>query len=119
MSQPMPRRASIGIIGIVLLIAGGVLYGIYGVQGGTGSAICGACVRVGIVMLALWLAFPQVSRVPPWIYGCSLAALIVIAAKPRAIIWVGPALVALWLLRPRPGKTSPAERPKRPVSNGR
>ncbi len=111
----MSRRVTIGIIGWVLLIVGIFIF-FYGPHDDTWTMLCGACVRVGLIMLALWLAFPQVSRVPPWIYGCSLVALIVVAARPKWIVWVGPSLVALWLVRPRPGKKD-GDKHKRPASN--
>ena len=111
----MSRRLTIGIIGWLLLIVGIGLF-FFGPRNDTGMMLCGACVRVGLIMLALWLAFPQVSRVPPWIYGCSLAALIVVAARPKWIIWVGPALLALWFLRPRPDKNG-RNKKNRPASD--
>jgi hypothetical protein len=108
----MSRRTTIALIGFALLLVGAGLY-FYGPQKESWLAFCGACVRVGAIMVALWLAFPQVSRVPGWLYGCTLAGLVVIAFRRWAILWVGPTLVALWLLRPRTpkqGGTSPAAR---------
>jgi hypothetical protein len=106
----MSRRTTIAIIGFALLIVGGGLY-FFGPEQESWLTFCGACVRVGAIMVALWLAFPQVSRVPGWLYGCTLAGLVVVAFRRWAILWVGPTLVALWLLRPRTPKgsgTSPA-----------
>jgi len=97
------RRLIIGIIALVLLAVAGYLW-CFRPDGDFWTTLCGACVRVGAVMAALWLAFPSVSRVPGWIYGIMLVGGIVVAVRPKWIVWVGPALVALWILRPRPQK---------------
>ena len=59
---------------------------------------------------ALWLAYPQVSRLPPWQVAGVTGAMAVIAARPKLVLIVLrpkvllvsiPLLVALWFLRPR------------------
>jgi len=75
LAATMSRRTTIGIIGCVLFVIGGVLW-FRGPQGDTAVALCGACVRVGVVMLALWLAYEatgeqryldEVDRILGWI----------------------------------------------------
>ena len=95
------RRHAIGIVSVIFLTLGVGMW----IGNPAGDFWIGASIRIGAVLLALWLAFPQVSRVPPWIYGSTLVLALVVAAKPKWIVWVLPTLIALWLLRPR-GQTA-------------
>jgi hypothetical protein len=108
----MSRRTTIAVIGFALFGVGAGLY-FFGPRQESWLTFCGACVRVGAIMVALWLAFPQVSRVPGWLYGCTLAGVVVVAFRRWAILWVGPTLVALWLLRPRTPKQGSTSRATR------
>ena len=96
------RRVAIGIISLLFLTVG---IGLYTRTPETGSAfleaLTGALVRVGVVMFTLWLAYPQVSRIPPWIFGGVFVGAAVVAIRPRLIFLVVPVLFAFWLLRPR------------------
>lgn len=65
------------------------------------ASLEGACVRLGIVMTALWLALPQLERYPVWILLVALIVVIVavLAAKPRLLAVAVPILVVLWITR--------------------
>ncbi len=54
--------------------------------------------RVGIVLAALWLAYPELLRIPPWMYGMLAVAASVVMIQPRLIIIVAPMVVFIWLL---------------------
>jgi hypothetical protein len=96
------HRPTVGLIALILL-AGAAYYRMFpppsedSVQVG----LEGACVRLGIVMAALWLALPQLSRFPWWIGVAVLLAVIVavLASKPRLFVYALPILVALWMTR--------------------
>lgn len=69
-----------------------------------------ACLRVAIVLAALWLAFPQASRLPPWKVAAVVVPLAIFAIRPKLILAILrpkvllaaiPLLTALWFLRPR------------------
>ena len=101
------RRVAIGIISLLFLTVGIGLYIWPPDSGGAFlEALTGALVRVGVVMFAFWLAYPQVSRIPPWIFGGMFVGSAVVAVRPRLFFLVIPVLFAFWLLRPRgPQKT--------------
>jgi hypothetical protein len=111
----MSRRTTIGIIGWLLLIVGTGLF-FFGPKDDTWYVVSAAGIRVGALMLALWLAYRHLARVPMWLYGCTLTVLILIAARPKWALWLGPTIVALWLLRPRPSKTEGTVTKKTPPS---
>jgi len=59
--QPVTiNRTLVGVIGLVLLIAAAIL-GWMGPEGGR-DMWAGACLKVGLVMSAFWLALPSLTR---------------------------------------------------------
>jgi hypothetical protein len=65
-----------------------------------------ACIKVGMVMFAVWLAYPDIRRVPTWMFVSCLIGLAVVVWRWQLIVIVLPTLVAFWLIRPRTGKTA-------------
>src|SRR6478752_1008195 len=54
------RRTTLGILSLVLLLVG--LIAVFrGPADGSASGFAGGCIRVGIVLGALWLALPQIT----------------------------------------------------------
>jgi len=94
------HRPTIGIIALVLL-ASALLLWLRPLDWGGQQALLAACVRVGVVMSALWLAHPQVSRLPAWFLPTLLVAAIVVAIRPKLIVLAVPLIIALCILRPR------------------
>jgi hypothetical protein len=66
------RRTLIGILALVLLFLWLVTL-VFGPGGSAASGFAGGCLRVGLVLGALWLAWPQilagVKRLPGWLIG--------------------------------------------------
>lgn len=112
----MPHRLMIGIIGWSLSIVGVVLF-LCGPQEDTWRMVCSGCVRVGAVMVVLWLAYRDVSRVPMWLYGCTFLSLIIIAVYRKAFFVLAPTVIVLWLLRPRTSRSNGVAAAKRPRSD--
>jgi len=54
--------------------------------------------RVGIVLAALWLAYPELLRIPRWMYGVLAVAVSVVMIQPRFIVIVAPMVIFIWLL---------------------
>lgn len=65
-------RKALGIIAALLLVIGAIT-AISGPGGTNANAFAGGCIRVGLVLGALWLALPQiqtaVKRLPGWVMG--------------------------------------------------
>ncbi len=114
------RRTLLGILALSFLsVAGGIFL--------RGSAsdytlVLSVCLRMGLVLGALWLAFDQVHdmirRTPPWVMGGIALGMIVVVVRPRAILAVAPLLAGAaalhWLgqlLKPTP--TSKKKPPNR------
>ena len=65
-------RKVLGIIAALLLVVGGIT-AVFGPGGNSATGFAGGCIRVGLVLGALWLALPQiqaaVKRLPGWVMG--------------------------------------------------
>jgi hypothetical protein len=66
------NRNLLGIIAAILLLLGGITH-FLGPGGNSASGFAGGCIRVGLVLGALWLALPQIlataASLPGWLLG--------------------------------------------------
>ena len=98
------RRHAIGII-TLLLLAGAAAFWIWPQSGSTWAPqFEAACWRVGALMGVLWIAYPDLKRIPPWFWGVLVAALVIVAVRPRVALAAVPVLLVLAVLRPRVGR---------------
>jgi len=94
------RRHAIGIIALGLLAAAAAL-AIWPHEWADNVALLGALVRVGVVMVVLWLAYPDLQRLPGWIPAVVVVLLVILAFRPRWFLIALPIVIALAILRPR------------------
>lgn len=101
------RRRVIGGLALVMLVAGGVAYFTSVGEETLGSASAhafatAALVRVGLVLGALWLAWDSLRRpakwLPPGLAVAGVIGIVVVAAQPRLLLAIGPALGVLGVL---------------------
>src|SRR5688572_10774918 len=64
------RRATLGILALFLIVLGFIVAW-RGPEDGSAMGFAGGCVRVGLVLGAIWLAWPSImtaiKRVPGWL----------------------------------------------------
>jgi len=53
------NRTLLGLIALVLLVVGGIA-ALRGPADGSAAGFAGGCIRIGLVLGALWLALPQI-----------------------------------------------------------
>jgi hypothetical protein len=98
---PDIRRILVLILAIGLLATSALLTFRFG-QEGSARFAAAASGRIGLVLGALWLAWPSLQRpsqwLPPGIAVACVVALVVLAAQPRLIVVAIPALGALLAL---------------------
>lgn len=93
------HRPTVGILALLLLATGAATEWLVPLDD---DLIPGACLRVGIVLAALWLALPNMNRFPRWqLVGLALGLLAVLR-WPKLILFAIPIGVLVWLLGPRP-----------------
>ena len=95
------RRHLIGIIAIALLLGGTALWLWPPSTEGWIHQFHAACWRVGALMSVLWLAYPQVHRMPAWLWAAIPALVLVLAVRPRWFLIAVPVVIALAILKPR------------------
>jgi hypothetical protein len=93
-------RRKVGLIALSLLSIGGILWFVP-FEGHNLQAIRGACQSIGIGMSLLWLAEPQLKRMPFWLPITIVVIVAVLIARPKLIPLGFAAIVILWLIRPR------------------
>lgn len=113
------RRHLMGIVAILLFIGGVVAYFAFP-HSESFQSTAGACIKVGAVLAALWLALPQINQMPLWLYASILGGVIVIARWPQLWWMIIPAILAVWILKPRHATStnSPAKK-SQDSANGR
>jgi len=92
------RRHALGLASLGLLLLGVALWWYWH----DSAAFVAICVRAGLVLGAIWLALPQLSRliaaIPLWMVAAVGISALVLIARPRAIVFIGPALGGALLL---------------------
>lgn len=96
-------RNQIGIVALVTLVTSAVIWLLHGADSSY-ITIQGSLLKVGLVMGAVWLAFPQLAMLPIWLAAIVVGSALVVLLFKKAAIIVIPLLIVIWLLRPRPPK---------------
>lgn len=94
------RRRILGILALSLLSAAAVLWITQPAAQERGGWLA-ICLRLGVVMAALWLALPELSRISRWSLGAVLLGAVLIATQPRLFLLALGAALVLAFLRPR------------------
>jgi hypothetical protein len=94
------RRHAIGIIAIVLLLGAGALW-IWPLDNTWYLPLKSACMRLGPCMAVLWLAYPDVKRLPAWLLPTIPLLLAILAYKPRLFLIALPVVILLVIIRPK------------------
>jgi TRAP-type C4-dicarboxylate transport system permease small subunit len=114
------RRHIMGAIGLVLLAAVIVMFFVYGYEQVKQSAAAGIGLRVGLVLVAIWLAMPQIvqvtKRVPPWLLGSIALGTVALVIWPKLALAVIPIIGIMlvvqfvtWLFKPLPPRKRTSE----------
>ncbi len=93
------RRHLIGVIAVVLL-SGVVWFQIWPPTDATSEGLQAACWRVGALMTVLWLAYPEVVRLPAWLVGTIPVLGVILALRPKWLVVAIPIVIALAILKP-------------------
>jgi hypothetical protein len=96
------RRHLIGIVAIGFLVAGAVFWRWPISQGDL--QLDASCTKTGLSLAVLWLAYPDLARLPAWLLTVVPAMIIVLAKWPRLFLFLIPLLIVLAILKPRWGQ---------------
>jgi hypothetical protein len=101
------HRPTVGILALALLAGAAAIY--LGLPGDEWYAAMAGMFRMGLVLAALWLAEPQLRRLPGWAIFGVVAVMVVLALRPRLFLLAVIVLIVAAILRPRQ-----RPKPKRP-----
>lgn len=85
----MDRRRLIGVLALLLLLCG-VWHAWARPASYAWQPVAAGCLRVGLLLLAVWLAYAELQRVPSWLWGTMLCGLVLIAWRPRLAVVLLP-----------------------------
>ena len=91
------RRHAIGVIAIVLLLGAGLLW-VWPLEVAWYEPLKSACFRLGPCMAVLWLAYPEVKRLPAWAWGIIPVLLVLIAWRRAVFLYLLPFIIVLVIL---------------------
>lgn len=111
------RRHLLGIVAMVLLLAGTIGWLVERSTNTHAGMAAGVGMRAGLVLGALWMAYPQLVQViryaPKWILGLLGIAAMVLVFGRQSLVIVVPAVIILaglqfasWIFKPLPKKKS-------------
>jgi hypothetical protein len=96
------NRYTLGVVALLLLIVGGFI-AVRHPEGG--AAFSGACVRIGMVLGAAWLAWPQIAglwnKTPRWLLIATGIGILICVVQPLWALAAIPVLAGLWFLAPK------------------
>ncbi len=110
------RRLLIGILGISLLLLGAAL-SLWPTDIGRTESLRAAAFRLGPFLVVLWLAFPQLEKLPEWFFLTLPILIYLLAFRPRWFLIALPLVLAVAFLMPRPRGTT-ARSSRRSAVNG-
>ena len=94
------RRHAIGIIAIVLLLGAASLW-IRPLETDWYMPLMSACARLGPCMAVLWLAYPEVKRLPAWLLPTIPLLIAILAVKPKWFLIAAPIVILMLIIRPK------------------
>lgn len=94
------RHHLIGVIALVLL-ATGVAVWWHPLPWPWYESLKAACFRLGPFLAVLWLAYPQVKKLPPWLVWTVPLLVALLVLRPRWFLLALPVVVLLAILQPR------------------
>lgn len=112
----LSTRHQIGFLAVVTVLASVGVW-IYAGSNTDVPEVQGALLKVGLTLGAVWLAYPQLSKLPIWLAVITVGSILVILIFRKAAIVLIPLLIVVWLLRPKPARRrAPATRSNRKSS---
>jgi hypothetical protein len=94
------RRTILGVVAIVFLAAGGIVF-LSGYDEGMAEQWQAMFLRMGTLAAAVWIAWPELGRMKPWLATLLVGALVAVVYFRRLIVPTLIVLAAFALLRPR------------------
>jgi hypothetical protein len=94
------RRHLIGLIAIASLLAAAALW-MWPPEATWRATVHAGLVKAGVLAAIVWLAYGDVRSIPGWLWSILLGILVVVALRPKMVLFAVPIIIALAILRPR------------------
>ncbi len=94
------QRIFLGVLAVVFLAAGSVMY-LAGYEEGMAEQWQAMFLRMGTLAGAVWIAWPELRRMKPWLAMLFLGGLVALVYFRRLLVPILVVLAAFAVLRPR------------------
>ncbi len=92
------QRHILGICALVLL-AGAVAFQFWPPESNSSeNMLYAACTRVGPLCVVFWIAYPDLVRLPAWLWSVLPVSVVIVALRPKWAIIIIPLVIALLFL---------------------
>ena len=105
------HRPTLGALAVLFLVGALVLWLVFPQHAEKGIWIL---IRIGAMFGVLWLAHPQLERVPRFLWIGIFVTAVVLGVRPKLLPVVLLILIAIAILRPRRGRGASAAQPRKP-----
>ncbi|MEW4565687.1 hypothetical protein AB1K70_24410 [Bremerella sp. JC770] len=99
----LSKRSQIGLISLTALAISGAIW-LFAEDQAYFGPVQAVLFRIGLVLGAVWIGYPQISRLPIWLATIGIVSVLSVLLFKKAAIVVIPLFILIWLLRPRPSK---------------
>lgn len=93
------RRRLLGLTAIASFLLSAACF--WWLGGENGTAYGEGCLRAGVMLSVVWLAFDQLERLPGWLLAAAPAMLLVLVFRPKWFFFLLPLVLLIVILRPR------------------
>ncbi len=94
------RRHALGILALALLATAAYL-AIRGPQEGLSYQVEINSIRVGALLAVFWIAYWDLTRIPPWLWVIFVPVVAILIVRPRWFFFLIPIVLLLAVLHPR------------------
>jgi hypothetical protein len=106
------RHLATGIIALLLLVGSGLLF-LLRPEWDESLAFASSSLRIGLVLGAIWLAYPELIRLPKWLIPLLIGAAVTVAFRPKSALFLVPIVLVVLILRPKRKAPPPAKAARR------
>lgn len=92
-------RTRVGVITIGCWV--GIMIGFFRWRATGDTTLLEAFNRIGLVMLALWIAWPELQILPRWVFYIMPVVVLIGAWRPIILLYALPLLLLYWFIAPR------------------
>jgi len=94
-------RDRVGLAAGILLAIAGTTYGLHYIAHVESVKPLAPCMRIGLPLFFLWLAWPDIAAFPRWVLHAIIPTIILVAIYPQLLCFIIPAVLLMLFMQPK------------------